>query len=121
MHDLSVDVFAAGEKRLLAIVPVKVRASGQGGQPASDAEIIAEAMCALRETRRFSDREIESFRYKINRTTPLATPAIDGPAEVDATPVAAVHSNHLPEEREPVEVYSQRPGPHADHDVHRDR
>ncbi|MDC7264623.1 MULTISPECIES: hypothetical protein [unclassified Shinella] len=114
MRDLSVDVFAAGEKRLLAIVPVKVRASGQGGQPASDAEIIAEAMCALRETRRFSNREIESFRYKINRTTPAA----GDPADTDARTDAVVN---LPKEREPDEVYSQRPAPHADHDVHRDR
>lgn len=114
MHDLSVDVFAAGEKRLLAIVPMKVRPSGQGGQPASDAEIIAEAMCALRETRRFSDREIETFRYKINRTMPAA----GDPADIDARTDAVVD---LPEEREPVQVYSQRPGPDADHNVHRDR
>lgn len=71
-------------------------------------------MCALRETRRFSDREIESFRYKINRTTPTA----GDPADTDARIDAVVDS---PKEREPVEVYSQRPGPHADHDVHRDR
>jgi hypothetical protein len=35
------------------------------GMPGSDSEIIAGAMLLLRDQRRFSDAEIESFRYRV--------------------------------------------------------
>ncbi len=76
MYDVSVSVFAAGEKQILALIPISSSdLTRESGSVASDTQIVAMAMCALRDNRRFSDAEIESFRYKVRRLRQNDAPA----------------------------------------------
>lgn len=69
MHDIVVRVFSRNGHELLAMVPLKSSAfARQDGIPGSDSEIIAGAMLLLRDQRRFSDAEIESFRYRVEHS-----------------------------------------------------
>jgi hypothetical protein len=66
MHDIVVRVFSRNGHELLAMIPLNSMAFvRQDGIPGSDSEIIAGAMLLLRDQRRFSDAEIESFRYRV--------------------------------------------------------
>jgi hypothetical protein len=62
MHDIVVRAYdRVGNCALLAVIPVSFDSD------ASEAEVIAKAMILLRSLGRFSDTEIESFKYRFER------------------------------------------------------
>lgn len=62
MHDILVRAYdRVGNCALLAVIPVSLDSD------ASNAEVIATAMILLRSLGRFSDTEIESFKYRFDR------------------------------------------------------
>jgi hypothetical protein len=62
MPDVIIRAYSAGcVHDLLALIPVV-----DDGH-ATDSQLIALAMMALREQGRFADAEIEAFRYRLNR------------------------------------------------------
>jgi hypothetical protein len=63
MRDVIVRAYTGGSvHNLLALIPVVDDGN------ATDDELIALAMMALREQGRFVDAEIEAFRYRLDRT-----------------------------------------------------
>ena len=72
MVDITVSVFAAGEKRLLALIPISNwRLADESDATLVIDAILAHAMSILREGRGFSDAEVKSFRYEVHRQRPL--------------------------------------------------
>lgn len=69
MHDFVVSAYrSAGDRELLAIIPLVTK------HDASDSELVAEAMRVLQATRRYTDAEIETFRYRLERRRTAQTP-----------------------------------------------
>jgi hypothetical protein len=72
MLDITVNVYASGEKRLLALVPIfSWRLARDSDAPLGADEIITFAMTILRDSRGFSDTEVKSFGYEVHRQRPL--------------------------------------------------
>ena len=69
MTDVLVSVYKTGiDHDLLAVVPIAVDdLSRENGRRATDSELIEAAMVRLRDQGRFSDTEIDSFRYRVDR------------------------------------------------------
>ena len=72
MSDITVSVFAAGGRQLLALIPVpSMPIAHPHGAPCGDDDLVAYAMGILRDGRGFSDLEVRSFRYEVRRVRPI--------------------------------------------------
>lgn len=72
MSDITVSVFAASGRQLLALIPVpSMPIAHPHGAPCGDDDLVTYAMGILRDGRGFSDLEVRSFRYEVRRVRPI--------------------------------------------------